>query len=121
MSVGGERSTRRERAVARGMQRDRNLETIARTPKITPRRQRLVSDRQNQTLFQQAVNDLLQYAPNGHINFISIDTEGSELDIIKGIDFKKFTFDVMSLLSQLFSGVISAPIGLMEYRVGVGV
>lgn len=30
-----------------------------------------------------------------HYNFISIDTEGTELDVIKGIDFKRYSFDLL--------------------------
>lgn len=42
--------------------------------------------------------DLLEFhsAPQ-HINFISIDTEGSEFDILKEFDFEKYTFDFLAI------------------------
>jgi FkbM family methyltransferase len=44
------------------------------------------------------MNEILekQGAPK-EIDFLSLDTEGSELDILAGIDFKKYTFKVMSI------------------------
>jgi FkbM family methyltransferase len=34
---------------------------------------------------------------NNHINFLSIDTEGSEIEILKNVDFEKFQIDVICI------------------------
>jgi FkbM family methyltransferase len=43
-----------------------------------------------------SLNDLLEFhkAPN-HMDFLSIDTEGSELDILSAFNFFKYRFDIM--------------------------
>ena len=43
------------------------------------------------------LNDLLEKNGMAHINFLSIDTEGGEFDIISGIDFSKFKIDLITL------------------------
>ena len=43
------------------------------------------------------LNDLLQYNKIDHVNFLSIDTEGSELEILESIDYDKYTIDVISV------------------------
>ncbi len=43
------------------------------------------------------LNDILAENKISHINFLSIDTEGGELDILKTIDFSKFTIDVIAV------------------------
>lgn len=41
------------------------------------------------------LNDLLQEHGFYHVDFLSIDTEGSELDILRSIDFNTFDIDVI--------------------------
>tara|TARA_B100000427_G_scaffold4405_1_gene4256 strand:- start:699 stop:1397 length:699 start_codon:yes stop_codon:yes gene_type:complete len=44
------------------------------------------------------LNDLIeQNAPNTKINYISIDTEGSEYEIIKNFNFKKYDVDIFTI------------------------
>lgn len=43
------------------------------------------------------LNDLLEKHHINHVDFLSIDTEGAEFDIISSIDFSRFTFDVIVL------------------------
>ncbi len=43
------------------------------------------------------LNDLLEMYGYTHIDFLSIDTEGGEFDIISTIDYSKYTFDVITL------------------------
>ncbi len=42
-------------------------------------------------------NILKKYNSPQHINYISIDTEGSELEILKGIDFNRYLVDIISV------------------------
>jgi FkbM family methyltransferase len=42
-------------------------------------------------------NDLMDQNGITHINFLSIDTEGGELDILKSIDWSRFTIDVIAV------------------------
>jgi FkbM family methyltransferase len=44
-----------------------------------------------------ALNALLEANEFYHIDYISIDTEGGELDILKSIDFERFTIDVIDV------------------------
>ena len=45
-----------------------------------------------------SLNDLLKFhnAPS-HINYLSIDTEGSEVLILRGLDFKSYSFDTITV------------------------
>ncbi len=43
------------------------------------------------------LNDILQEHNIFHIDYLSIDTEGGELDILKSIDFDRFFIDVISV------------------------
>jgi len=43
------------------------------------------------------LNDLLTHHHMTHIDFLSIDTEGGELEILKSIDFEKFQIDVITV------------------------
>ncbi len=43
------------------------------------------------------LNDILEENKMFHVDYLSIDTEGNELDILKSIDFKKFDIDVIEV------------------------
>ncbi|NGX45022.1 MAG: hypothetical protein K940chlam2_00162 [Chlamydiae bacterium] len=43
------------------------------------------------------LNDLLDENGITHINFLSVDTEGGELDILKSLDFSKYQIDVITV------------------------
>lgn len=43
------------------------------------------------------VNQLLAFNGIDHVDFLSLDTEGGELQILKSIDFKKFQIDVIAV------------------------
>lgn len=43
------------------------------------------------------LHSLLEIVKIKHVNFFSLDVEGAELEVIKGIDFSEFSFDVMVL------------------------
>lgn len=43
------------------------------------------------------INDLLEESGISNINYLSIDTEGGEFDIISSIDYSKFHIDVISV------------------------
>ncbi len=43
------------------------------------------------------LNDLLEKHNMYHVDYLSIDTEGGELDILKTIDFSKFDIDVITI------------------------
>ena len=44
------------------------------------------------------LNDLIeQKASNNNINYISIDTEGSEYEILKNFNFKKYNVDIFTI------------------------
>lgn len=43
------------------------------------------------------LNDLLEKYKIDHIDFLSIDTEGGEIDILKSIDFNKYKIDVITV------------------------
>ncbi|MWV62628.1 FkbM family methyltransferase [Helicobacter saguini] len=43
-------------------------------------------------------NELMAHYPNvTHIDFLSLDIEGGELDVLKGIDFDKYSFGLMTI------------------------
>jgi len=44
-----------------------------------------------------SVNDLLVSHGFSHVDYLSLDTEGSELDILKSIDYDAFTIDVIDV------------------------
>lgn len=45
-----------------------------------------------------SLNDLLdEYNAPKHINYMSVDTEGTELEILSKLDFQKYTFDFLSI------------------------
>lgn len=45
-----------------------------------------------------SLNDLFeQYFPNGQVDYISIDTEGNEEEILKNLDFTRFSFKFASI------------------------
>ena len=50
------------------------------------------------------LNDVLEEHEFHHIDFISIDTEGGELDILKSIDFDKYTIDVICVEDHKYLG-----------------
>lgn len=41
--------------------------------------------------------DLLQYIPDNHIDYLSLDTEGCELNILQSINFEKIFIDAISV------------------------
>ncbi|CAN5170791.1 hypothetical protein BH09DEP1_BH09DEP1_6810 [soil metagenome] len=43
------------------------------------------------------LNDVLEKQGITHVDYLSLDTEGSELDILKSIDFSKISIDMMSV------------------------
>lgn len=43
------------------------------------------------------LNDILDLHGVTHVDYLSLDTEGSELEILKSIDFSKVTIDMMSV------------------------
>jgi FkbM family methyltransferase len=49
----------------------------------------------------QHVNDILSMLNTRHIDLLSIDTEGSELHILKNIDFTKYTFSII-IVEELY-------------------
>ena len=45
-----------------------------------------------------SLNDLLnEYSAPKHINYMSVDTEGTELEILLKLDFQKYSFDFLSI------------------------
>ena len=42
-------------------------------------------------------NLLIKYNVPKYIDYISLDTEGSELEILKGIDFNTYKFGIMNI------------------------
>jgi hypothetical protein len=45
-----------------------------------------------------SLNDLLDgYNAPKHINYMSVDTEGTELEILSKLDFQKYSFDFLSI------------------------
>lgn len=43
-------------------------------------------------------NEIMAHYPNiTHIDFISLDVEGGEFEVLKGIDFDKYTFSLMAI------------------------
>ena len=58
----------------------------------------LILDSREEIVETISLNDLLDFynAPK-LIDYISIDTEGSELDIIQNFDFKKRTINIISI------------------------
>jgi len=51
-----------------------------------------------------------------HINFLSVDTEGSELEIFQSIDFKKFSFDVIMFEHNEVDNGVAALLERKGYR-----
>lgn len=52
-------------------------------------------------------NDMMKDFPDiKHIDFISVDTEGHELNVLQSIDFDKYTFGLMTIETQENSGVV---------------
>lgn len=43
------------------------------------------------------LNELLEKNNIAHVNFLSIDTEGNEFDILTGIDFERYKIDVIAV------------------------
>lgn len=61
------------------------------------------------------LNDLIeQNAPNTKINYISIDTEGSEYEIIKNFDFKKYNVDIFTIEHNFLEEKRNAIFDLMK-------
>ena len=61
------------------------------------------------------LNDLIeQNAPNTKINYISIDTEGSEYEIIKNFNFKKYDVDVFTIEHNFLEEKRNAIFSLMS-------
>jgi hypothetical protein len=45
-----------------------------------------------------SLSDLLrQHSAPGHIEYLSVDTEGSELGILQGCDFSTYQFDIITV------------------------
>tara|TARA_Y100000996_G_C22455399_1_gene615678 strand:- start:152 stop:853 length:702 start_codon:yes stop_codon:yes gene_type:complete len=60
------------------------------------------------------LNDLIeQKAPNDNINYISIDTEGSEYEIIKDFNFKKYNIDIFTIEHNFIANKRSSIFNLM--------
>ena len=49
----------------------------------------------NQQVLLRSLQSILDEMGFSHINFFSLDTEGYELNILKGIDFNRTTFDFL--------------------------
>lgn len=60
------------------------------------------------------LSELLDSYEISHIDYFSLDTEGSELDILKAIDFDKYTIDVLTIENNFFRPEIN------EYMTGKG-
>lgn len=43
------------------------------------------------------INDLLKHSNICHVNFLSIDTEGGEFEILQSIDYDRFKIDIISV------------------------
>jgi hypothetical protein len=50
------------------------------------------------------LNDLLEKHNLFHVDYLTIDTEGNELDILKSIDFERFYIDVIDVESNYDDG-----------------
>lgn len=59
------------------------------------------------------LNDLLKHNNINHVNYLSIDTEGSEYKILKSIDYNQFLIDVISVDDAYYD---SRLIPLMEEK-----
>lgn len=45
-----------------------------------------------------SLNDLLaQHGAPSHVDYLSVDTEGSELDILQAVDFDRWSFGVLTV------------------------
>jgi len=58
------------------------------------------SSKKNQIIFNvtcYSFNELLEKYGITHINFLSLDTEGSEFEILNALDFSKYTIDVITV------------------------
>lgn len=51
-----------------------------------------------------------------HINYLSIDTEGSEIEVLKSIDFNKTTFDLISVETNFESNEIEEILTANGYK-----
>lgn len=62
-------------------------------------------------------NDLMSNYPQvNHIDFLSLDIEGGELEVLKGIDFDKYTFGVMTIEHNEVQPAKSEIIALLQEK-----
>ncbi len=54
------------------------------------------------------LNEVLETYGVSHINLLSLDTEGGELNILRSIDYKKFTIDVITVENNYKDGRFNA-------------
>lgn len=63
----------------------------------------------NTKVFIRSLQSILDECNISHINFFSLDTEGYELNILKGIDFQRTTFDYMliEIYTDQYDNIVS--------------
>lgn len=63
----------------------------------------------DQGVLIRSLQSILDICDITHVNFFSLDTEGYELNILKGIDFAKTTFDyiLIEIYANQYDGIVS--------------